>query len=245
MRGPPRDCYSQQTVNVAQLEFRREEQVLLRLKLERAEVSPGSNPTNDVVVPDPAVPDLVAVLQDMGAQRYRLQPVNDGLLINGQALSEAQVLEPGDVITVGSYQLTFTVEVDTQMQRAGRTSVMTAHEDENGRALLEYGGRTFSLGNTPFNIGGHTDNDLTIKDAFISSFHCRVARQEGRWFITDLDSTNGTEVNGLKVHRAELPEEAEISLGKARLQFKTQEGSGDFPAAIHCTSIQKRTKRRK
>ncbi len=49
-------------------------------------------------------------------------------------------------------------------------------------------------------IGRHPDNDLAIPDSFVSNFHARLdALGDGRWQLTDLDSQNGTTVNGIPV----------------------------------------------
>jgi FHA domain-containing protein len=58
------------------------------------------------------------------------------------------------------------------------------------------------LDSTPVTIGRAGDNDLAIDaDEFASVHHAKIEpRRDGVW-VTDLDSTNGTFVNGVKVTR--------------------------------------------
>lgn len=56
-------------------------------------------------------------------------------------------------------------------------------------------GTTFGL-QPVTTVGRASDNTVVLPDAFISSHHAQVVRQNGRWFLTDLGSTNGSAVNG-------------------------------------------------
>jgi pSer/pThr/pTyr-binding forkhead associated (FHA) protein len=58
------------------------------------------------------------------------------------------------------------------------------------------------LDSTPVTIGRAQDNDLSIDaDEFASVHHAKIEpRRDGIW-LTDLNSTNGTFVNGVKVTR--------------------------------------------
>ena len=63
----------------------------------------------------------------------------------------------------------------------------------------EHRGRTYTLSNV-LNIGRVEDNDIVITDdSFISSHHARIeVRPEGVW-VVDLQSTNGSFVNGQRL----------------------------------------------
>lgn len=206
------------------LVFRKGSQTLLHLRVERPEVCIGSHGTNDVVVPDPSVPEVAALLVDRGANRFRLRDLTGGQVqVNGRPLDgdEHEVAE-GDAITLGPYQLVLQAE-DAGRKRFGQTRVLTERSGGQGVAVLDLDGRRFQLDpNRPFNIGGHDDNDLQIRDPFASSFHCRLLFRDGRWFLADLESTNGTTVNGLRVKEAELPVPATIKLGQVVLQFNVE-----------------------
>ncbi|WP_437191767.1 FHA domain-containing protein [Planctomicrobium sp. SH527] len=57
-------------------------------------------------------------------------------------------------------------------------------------------GRTFHDVSTPLTVGREEDNDIQLNDERVSRFHIKVQEDSGRLILTDLDSTNGTRVNG-------------------------------------------------
>src|SRR5688572_26432185 len=56
--------------------------------------------------------------------------------------------------------------------------------------------RRVAIEQSPFRIGRCETADLRIDSAQISREHAEVYERGGCWFIRDLGSTNGTEVNG-------------------------------------------------
>ena len=210
-------------MSASELVILRADKKLLQLRVDRAEVCIGSNPTNDVVLPDPAVPEVAAVLIDMGAQRFRLRALEPARIeVDGAPLgTDERDLVEGERLQIGPYTLTLQTRADTKRQGAGNTRLFTSFDDADPQARLRYDRRVIELdAGRPFNIGVHEDNDLALADPFASSFHCRISYQRGRWFLADLESTNGTLVNGLRVREAELPGHATISVGRAVLQFE-------------------------
>jgi hypothetical protein len=49
-------------------------------------------------------------------------------------------------------------------------------------------------------IGRSPDSTLAIVDEYTSTYHARITRDSVGWTLTDLDSTNGTRVDGARVH---------------------------------------------
>ena len=83
---------------------------------------------------------------------------------------------------------------------------------------------SISLAYFPFLIGKQENlTDYTISDETVSRLHVRFDKKEDTYFLTDLNSTNGTFVNGRKLDNNET---AELSLGDqigiADLQFTFQ-----------------------
>ena len=48
-------------------------------------------------------------------------------------------------------------------------------------------------------IGRGEDNDLVLKTTTVSRDHARLSHKEGRWFVEDLGSRNGTFVNTKRI----------------------------------------------
>ena len=57
-------------------------------------------------------------------------------------------------------------------------------------------GRSFDLEGESIHIGRSRDNDIRINDRTVSRKHLKLIRKEGRYFITDLQSINGTFFDG-------------------------------------------------
>ena len=45
-------------------------------------------------------------------------------------------------------------------------------------------------------LGRSKDSDIQVEDANVSRRHAELRREGGSWWLVDLDSTNGTELNG-------------------------------------------------
>lgn len=52
-------------------------------------------------------------------------------------------------------------------------------------------------------VGRAGDNDFQLGDDFASSRHARLFRRGSDWFVEDLDSRNGTFVNGVRIDQPE------------------------------------------
>lgn len=55
------------------------------------------------------------------------------------------------------------------------------------------------LGNEPLTIGRSSESALVIRDDYTSSHHARLVLWGDQWMIQDLDSTNGTWHDGIRV----------------------------------------------
>ena len=78
--------------------------------------------------------------------------------------------------------------------------------DENGRSIDH-------IFTERFVIGRHTDCDLIILDDEISRHHVECYPARTRWVVKDLNSTNGTFLNGKLIKEAPLAEQAILQLG--------------------------------
>jgi pSer/pThr/pTyr-binding forkhead associated (FHA) protein len=74
-------------------------------------------------------------------------------------------------------------------------------------------------------IGRHTVNDLCIDNLAASSRHARVFKgPDDKYAIEDLNSTNGTMVNGKEVMTQALNNNDQIRIGKHTIQVIYKEG---------------------
>jgi len=68
-------------------------------------------------------------------------------------------------------------------------------------------------------IGRDSGNDVQIDNVAVSREHPKIIRDQNYYFIEDLNSTNGTFINGKKINKKFLKENDEISIGKHSLQI--------------------------
>ena len=64
--------------------------------------------------------------------------------------------------------------------------------------------RTVEVDGTPLTLGRSSDNGLVITDPRISRHHARLQARRGTLVFTDLGSTNGSRVNGVRVDECAL-----------------------------------------
>jgi hypothetical protein len=88
-------------------------------------------------------------------------------------------------------------------------------------------GEVLSLSvDSAISIGRARANDVVLDDTSVSSQHCRVRPEQGRFVLYDLKSTNGTMVNGRRVDRHPLEEGDVIQVGETNLQFRRDRQRG-------------------
>jgi pSer/pThr/pTyr-binding forkhead associated (FHA) protein len=76
-------------------------------------------------------------------------------------------------------------------------------------------------------VGRDLDNDIVLADPTISGRHAVISRRDGRWWMEDLGSTNGSAVNSTSVE-AEAPAILRsgdlIQFGAVKMRLAAPEG---------------------
>lgn len=81
------------------------------------------------------------------------------------------------------------------------------------------------LGRRKILIGRHSHNEINLRDGSVSRHHAMVVPEGDRWVIVDLNSTNGTLVNGESVKHYPLTDGDSILVGRFRIEFRGHTGS--------------------
>jgi len=84
-------------------------------------------------------------------------------------------------------------------------------------------GRSFRELPTPVTIGREEGNVLRLNDERVSRFHAKVQFDNGEVIITDLESTNGTRVNGNVVQIRRLRAGDRVGVGRSLLLFGSEQ----------------------
>lgn len=84
-------------------------------------------------------------------------------------------------------------------------------------------GRVFRDLSTPVTIGREEGNVVRLNDERVSRYHAKVQHDNNEIIITDLESTNGTRVNGTVISIRRLKVGDQIGLGRSILLFGSEQ----------------------
>ncbi|MBZ0277994.1 MAG: FHA domain-containing protein [Anaerolineae bacterium] len=173
----------------------------------------GSGSKNDIVILDNDVSrehcKLVRVLAD-----YEVHDLNSkhGTFVSGQRLRSPWLLTPGTIIELGDsvtleYLRGETTEVaqsDMPRQRWSATPSPDSPPPVEAHPFLVLvtgpkPGTIYPLRTGTISLGRDLTNDILIQDPEISRFHLRLRHTDAGYELEDLNSTNGTLINGERV----------------------------------------------
>ncbi len=84
-------------------------------------------------------------------------------------------------------------------------------------------GETFDDVPTPLTVGREEGNPVQLNDERISRFHLKIQEDDGKLVLTDLESTNGTKVNGESVHLCLIRPGDVIAMGRTVMVVGSRE----------------------
>ena len=71
-------------------------------------------------------------------------------------------------------------------------------------------------------FGRNDNNDVIINDQYVGRNHCQIVENDGKLLVVDLNSTNGTFVNGKRITGQQpLSMSDEIRIGQTTLNWQT------------------------
>jgi FhaA, N-terminal domain/FHA domain len=89
-------------------------------------------------------------------------------------------------------------------------------------AVLQWAGQRAKLEKQRSVLGRSRDADVKIDDPNISRRHAEIVQEGSTYWLVDLGSTNGTEVNGRRVQRAKLADGSSFTVGETTVTFSTE-----------------------
>ncbi|MCX7522737.1 FHA domain-containing protein [Microbacterium sp. STN6] len=82
-------------------------------------------------------------------------------------------------------------------------------------------GTSIDLGREPITIGRSAESGLVIRDDYTSTHHARLMLWNDTWMLQDLDSTNGTFLDGKRVTSpAKIPLDTPIKIGTTTFELR-------------------------
>jgi pSer/pThr/pTyr-binding forkhead associated (FHA) protein len=171
----------------------------------------GRSATNALVIDDPLVSDVhIEVLVDNEHLTLRNLVPSHAVIVNGQTVSGACELKPDDSIIIGSVEL---LVIDPKREARVAATQSTIQKTQirlpkmtgwslkaNHTALAN---RVFPL-KTITTIGRSNECDISLPAAHLSRRHAQLQIIDGMLFVKDMDSANGTFLNGKRVAEARV-----------------------------------------
>ena len=93
---------------------------------------------------------------------------------------------------------------------------------EREAAFLSFAGARREITKRRTVIGRSRDSDVQVNDANVSRRHAELRQEGTSYWIIDLDSTNGIEVNGRRAKRAKLDPGDTVTIGSTDIVFDTE-----------------------
>jgi pSer/pThr/pTyr-binding forkhead associated (FHA) protein len=128
----------------------------------------------------------------------------------------AAVDEPQEQVESGATMIYKPVTQPTEAASAEDLSL------EREVAILSWDGQTKRVENRRVVLGRSRECDIPIEDANVSRRHAELRQEGTAYWIVDLDSTNGIEVNGRSVKRAKLEPGDSFTVGETVVTFSTE-----------------------
>ena len=83
--------------------------------------------------------------------------------------------------------------------------------------------RVLCIGEPVISVGRKSSNVIVVEDPLVSRHHCVIRNQGDQHTIEDLNSSNGTYVNGEPVEVASLEDDSLIEIGASSFLFRLRQ----------------------
>jgi transcriptional regulator with GAF, ATPase, and Fis domain len=93
-------------------------------------------------------------------------------------------------------------------------------------------GQVFRLADGRVSVGRESSNRMPLRDVTVSRQHCIIEMREGRVEVSDLESHNGTFVNGIPVSKRTLSHGDMLRVGQCELVFLTEADTPSLPPHV-------------
>lgn len=171
------------------------------------ETSIGKSKSNDICLPLNNVARFHAVI----AKKRRDWVVTDtsnsavGIMVNGERVDGKTVIENNDIITIGNIPLKFECEEAlSQNSRQQIRQTVSQNTVAYGVLVDVKTRRPVYLKQKDILLGRGEDCDIRLMNQTVSSHHARIYQTSKGWAVADLDSHNGTKLNGRFIDQPQL-----------------------------------------
>ena len=165
------------------------------------------------------------IINDRGESYLRDLASTNGVYLNNQPVREARISD-GDILNIGRFQFIcyngFPSEMDEEPQAA-----------EDAELWIEGQNEPFAIRLRTLLIGRRAKCELRLDDSDVSSVHAIIYRCDGRRYIRDLNSTNGTFLNSQRIRETEIRDGDVVRIGETVFRYRRAEArrGGFVPAS--------------
>jgi len=195
---------------------RRQGQPDRRVTLEQGTYQVGRAEDNALILPDIAVsrrharitvtPSHVLV-EDIGS--------GNGTYVRGRPIRR-QEIEDADEVLIDPFLLVFSVPpVPAVPEAVGSSETGPRLDVLSGPGMRS----TYPLSGMGLTLGRSEQRDVVLPDPAASRRHAEVFQQDGRWYLRDFGSVNGTWVNNQRVREHALQDGDRIRIGTVEMRF--------------------------
>jgi len=219
------------------------------LLTEGATATIGRSSNNDIQIPEQHVSrqhavityrDGIFMVDDLGS--------SNGTFVNDQKIEQPFPLFAGDKIRLFQPIVEFLAVVEGESIDENSQIIKATNPDGQGSLIVTNGpqeGQTIPLLLDQVTIGRATSTatwEILLQDPSVSRPHARLRKGDFQWTLTDLDSSNGTSVNGtlLEANAPEILKDGDkVELGGSVLLFRTGWESPETPGSASSSSLTK------
>ena len=162
-----------------------------------------------------AVERDVAAYLDRRADEQGLRPLGRISVELASDPSVARSMVKADAI----FEEAAPVEPSAELQRTSRFEPVAPSAPRRTLVLTAEDGQELRV-DQPVRIGRGVDNDLVLRDVRVSRHHAAIEPVADGWVVRDLNSTNGTYIEGQRVNEVRVSGAAELALGGYRIKLR-------------------------
>ncbi len=209
------------------------DEVLQSLPFDDRPVEIGRARGNDLVIPDAAVADFHLVVRHSPDGPVAIDRTGRGIP-SGDARLERVRLQRGVRMPLGRFSLSLAqvAEVGEAAAHTRQTLLVHLPQSRSLPALILCDAKDPALlhpiRDTETRIGSDPDNHVVLADRFVSARHSRIQADRSVYVVRDLDSRNGTWVNGVRVAAAEIHPGTRLRLGVTELVCRERGDGNDL-----------------
>jgi len=161
----------------------------------------GRHSSNSIIVNNPKISLFHSAIRINGNQIniFDLESSN-GTFVNRNRITDAQIYA-NDIVTLAG-----DIIVDWENLTSKKKSEQNLSVNNTYKSVIT--------------IGRKNDNDIIIPNIKVSKYQTKITQENQEWFIEDLNSSNGTYVNGKRISKCNISFSDQVTIGGAGFSFR-------------------------